>query len=163
MSTGTTSPAEILAKPTWSVRSLLSSPSNDAAKDDKITPKQLHHLLKLSALPLPKTPEEEYSMIATLQSQLHFVRAVQRVDTRGVKPLHAIRDETDQGTQEETITLDKMKGLLEEEVQVGYYKRPKRVKTKVESEAEDWDALATASRKRGRFFVVQGKKAGEAA
>jgi Asp-tRNA(Asn)/Glu-tRNA(Gln) amidotransferase C subunit len=102
-------------------------------------------------------------MISTLQSQLHFVRAVQRVDTKGVEPLHAIRDETDQGIQEETITLDKMKGLLDEEVQVGYYKRPKRVKTRVTSDAENWDALATASRRKARFFVVQGKKAGEAA
>lgn len=152
----TASPQDILAKPTESVRSLLSSTT-----DETITPTQLHHLLRLSALPLPKSKPDEDAMIATLQSQLRFVRAVQRVDTSGVEPLRAIRDETEQGVREGAITLDKLKGLLGEETRVGHYQRPRRVKKKVESEAEDWDALATASRRAGRFFVVQSKKKGQ--
>lgn len=97
-------------------------------------------------------------MISTLQSQLQFVRAVQRVDTTGVEPLRAIRDETEEGVKENTITLDSLKGILDAETRVGHYQRPRRVKQKVESEAENWDALSTASRKAGRFFVVQSKK-----
>jgi hypothetical protein len=97
-------------------------------------------------------------MTATLQSQLRFVRAVQRVDTRGVEPLRAIRDETDQATRERAITLESLRPLLDAETVVGHYKRPRRVKKKIESEAEDWDALGTASRKAGRFFVVQSGK-----
>ena len=100
-------------------------------------------------------------MISTLQSQLRFVRAVQRVDTSGVEPLRAIRDETEQGFREDAVTLDKLKGLLGEETRAGYYQRPRRVKKETESEAENWDALATASRRAGRFFVVQSKKDGQ--
>ncbi|KAL6855164.1 hypothetical protein ACO1O0_006302 [Amphichorda felina] len=156
--TTTTSPQDILAKPTWSVRSLLSSSSTT---DETITPTQLHHLLRLSALPLPKSKSDEDAMIATLKSQLRFVRAVQRVDTSGVEPLRAIRDETEQALREGTITLDKLRPLLDEETRVGHYQRPRRVKTKVKSEAENWDPLATASRRAGRFFVVQSKKKGQ--
>jgi hypothetical protein len=97
-------------------------------------------------------------MIATLQSQLRFVRAVQRVDTQGVEPLRAIRDETGRAIRESTITLESLRPLLDAETVVGHYKRPRRVKQKVESKAEDWDALSTASRKAGRFFVVQSGK-----
>lgn len=103
-------------------------------------------------------------MIKTLQSQLHFVQAVQRVDTKGVEPLTAIRDETEHGVGENTITLESLRPALEREKLVGHYQRPKRVKEKREAgdeakvEAERWDALATASRKAGRFFVVQSKK-----
>lgn len=144
---------DILSKPTWSVRSLLES-SPDTPKET-ISSKQLHHLLRLSALPPPKTKAEEDSMIETLQNQLQFVRAVQSVDTTGVEPLRAIRDETDQGVKEITVTLESLKPLLGEETLVGHYQRPRRVKKKVESEAENWDSLSMASRKSGRFFVVK--------
>lgn len=97
-------------------------------------------------------------MIETLQSQLRFVRAVQRVETTGVEPLRAIRDETEQGTRENTISLDTLKTLLDEEALVGHYKRSRRVRTKLDSEAENWDPLSTASKKAGRFFVVQSNK-----
>ncbi|KFH48814.1 hypothetical protein ACRE_004650 [Hapsidospora chrysogenum ATCC 11550] len=155
------SPKDILANPSWSVRSLVSPSTSAAPPDETITPSQLHHLLRLSALPLPKSATEEASMISTLQSQLRFVRAVQRVDTAGVEPLRAIRDETEQGFREDAVTLDKLKGLLDEETRAGYYQRPRRVKKETESEAENWDALATASRRAGRFFVVQSKKDGQ--
>ncbi|RTE83412.1 hypothetical protein BHE90_002082 [Fusarium euwallaceae] len=148
----------ILEKPTWSVRSLLpSSPSSAPA--ETITPTQLHHLLRLSALPLPPTPADEAAMINTLQNQLQFVRAVQRVDTSGVEPLRAIRDETDAAHGEATIGLADLDKALSSEVLVGHYQRARRVRNKVESEAEKWDALSTASRTAGRYFVVEsGKK-----
>lgn len=95
-------------------------------------------------------------MITTLQSQLRFVRAVQQVNTQGVEPLRAIRDETDEGLKEQTIGLEELKEALEKEVKVGYYQRARRVRDgkKVDEEAEKWDALGTASRRAGKFFVV---------
>ncbi len=97
-------------------------------------------------------------MIATLQSQLHFVKAVQRVDTTGLEPLQAIRDETEGGRRESAIGLDDLKEALAKETRVGHYKRPRRVKEKIESEAENWDALSTASKKAGKYFVVESAK-----
>ncbi|KAJ4254922.1 hypothetical protein NW762_009720 [Fusarium torreyae] len=158
ITTKSSTAASILEKPTWSVRSLLpSSPSSAPA--ETITPSQLHHLLRLSALPLPATPADENAMINTLQSQLQFVRAVQRVDTTGVEPLRAIRDETPAARQEVTIGLADLQAALGREVRVGHYQRSRRVREKIESEAEKWDALSTAGKTAGRYFVVKsGKK-----
>lgn len=157
----TTSPstaASILEKPTWSVRSLLPS-SQSSVPAEKITPKQLHHLLRLSALPLPTTPADETAMINTLESQLQFVRAVQSVDTTGVEPLRAIRDETPEARQEVTIGLEELQEALGKEVRIGHYQRARRVREKIESNAEKWDALGTAGKTAGRYFVVEsGKK-----
>lgn len=100
-------------------------------------------------------------MIKTLQSQLQFVRAVQRVDTTGVEPLQAIRDETIQGVKERTVSLDSLREVLDKETTVGHYRRPRRVKTNVSSDAEDWDPLSTASKKAGKYFVVEAKKVGQ--
>ncbi|KAJ6441975.1 orotidine 5'-phosphate decarboxylase [Purpureocillium lavendulum] len=142
--------AETLARgPTWSIRTLRGD-----QQTEPITSAQLRHLLRLAALPQPKSAAEEDAMIATLQSQLQFVRAVQRVDTTGVEPLRAIRDETDEGVREQTITLKDLQYALDKEQLVGHYKRPKRVREKVESDAEKWDPLATASTKAGKYFVV---------
>ncbi|GJN74339.1 hypothetical protein VFPFJ_06975 [Purpureocillium lilacinum] len=146
--------ADILSGgPSWSIRTLRGDQPTEP-----ITPAQLHHLLRLAALPLPKTPAEEDAMIATLQGQLRFVRAVQRVDTAGVEPLRAIRDETEEGVREQTIGLQDLKDALHKEQLVGHYRRPKRVKERVDSEAEKWDALATASKKAGKYFVVDSGK-----
>ncbi|KAL9134867.1 MAG: hypothetical protein Q9175_003937, partial [Cornicularia normoerica] len=79
------------------------------------TQKQLHHLLRLSALPLPTSLAEESRMISDLQSQLQFVKAIQEVDTEGVEPLVALRDETEEGEKEGTIGLEEMRGELEKE------------------------------------------------
>lgn len=160
--TTTTAAAAILSKPTWSVRSLLPSSSTTT---EPITPSQLHHLLRLAALPLPSTPAAEASMLATLQSQLQFVRAVQRVDTAVIEPLRAIRDESLAAREQAAVTLKDLEGVLAAEKLVGHYRRPKRVRDKVvvEPEAEAWDALGTASRTAGRYFVVRsGKKQVEA-
>lgn len=98
-------------------------------------------------------------MISTLQGQLQFVRAVQRVDTSGVEPLRAIRDETPAAVEEMAVGLGDLREALDREVLVGHYQRARRVRDKVESEAERWDALSAAGRTAGRYFVVQsGKK-----
>ncbi|KAJ4024065.1 hypothetical protein NW752_002633 [Fusarium irregulare] len=150
--------ASILEKPTWSVRSLLPS-SSSSAPTEKITPSQLHYLLRLSALPIPTSSADEEAMINTLQSQLQFVRAVQKVDTTGVEPLRAIRDETPEARQEVTIGLADLQEALGKEVRIGHYQRARRVRDKVDSDAEKWDALSTASKTAGRYFVVEsGKK-----
>lgn len=122
--------ASLLSKPTWSVRSLLppsdQPPTPAQQTTTKITPQTLHHLLRLSALPLPKTPDEETQMLATLSSQLHFVRAIQNVNTTGVAPLRVIRDETAQGLREQTIGLAELREALGAEDVVGHAKRPQR-------------------------------------
>lgn len=97
-------------------------------------------------------------MIATLQSQLQFVKAVQRVDTKGLEPLQAIRDETEEGRKQSAIGLEHLKDVLAKETRVGHYQRPRRVKEKMKSEAENWDALSTASKKAGKYFVVESAK-----
>ena len=51
-------------------------------------------------------------MICDLQSQLGFVRAIQEVDTEGVEPLVAVRDESAEGERERVIGLEEMRGEL---------------------------------------------------
>ncbi|KAI0200648.1 hypothetical protein F4808DRAFT_158467 [Astrocystis sublimbata] len=183
----------LLSKPSWSVRSLLppspspppppSSPSNpntDATTTTTttISPQTLHHLLRLSALPLPNTPEEEYQMLSTLSSQLHFVRAIQAVDTSDVIPLSAIRDETRAGEAEQAIGVEDLQAALDVEEYVGHARRPRRRRDLVvgvdaqgrgeqeqvpnakeketKNEVEDWDVLGGASETAaGRYFVVR--------
>src|SRR6266516_5495727 len=65
---------KLLSKPSWSVRSLL--PDSQTTSSPEVTPKQLHHLLRLSALPQPSSSEEETKMLQTLSSQLHFVMEI---------------------------------------------------------------------------------------
>lgn len=130
--------SKIFGTPTWSVRrSLLPSslsPSPSASPDNKeeptqtITSKTLHHLLRLSALPPPANAAEEASMLATLGTQLHFVRDIQSVDTTGVEPLSAIRDET-AASLALMISRRKRKlaAILAREIQFGYHQRRRRV------------------------------------
>ncbi|KKY16877.1 hypothetical protein UCRPC4_g05835 [Phaeomoniella chlamydospora] len=159
--------SDLLSKPTWSVRSLLpdQSSSTTHASNGEITPTQLRHLLRLSALPQPRTPEEELDMLKTLSSQIHFVKEVQAVSTDGVEPLRAIRDETAEGIKNATIGLDQMKEYLDQEEVVG---RNGRIRWKKAStlpkgqqkkkDIPDWDPLELAQEKRGRFFVVKREK-----
>jgi Asp-tRNA(Asn)/Glu-tRNA(Gln) amidotransferase C subunit len=163
-------PEDLLSKPTWSVASLLdsqspSAPQHTLSPDEEITPKKLHHLLRLSALPLPPTPEAEASLLASLRSHLRFVREIQAVDTTGVEPLRALRDETSRGREETTVRLADLKDALARETRFGHRQRPRRVKTtegredKVAAEAENWDPLKTAGRTAAdKYFVVQNKK-----
>lgn len=72
-------------------------------------------------------------MLKTLQSQLHFVRALQSVDTTGVLPLSAIREETPEALAELTIGLDTpaIKAALENEDVKGRMKRPRRRRAEI--------------------------------
>ena len=96
----------------------------------------------------------------TLAAQLHFVGKIQQVDTTGIKPLRAIRDETAAAELEQTITVESLKDALGKEKIVGkYYKRIQRDSAPVDAnDAEDWDVLGSAEKKAGKYFVVESKR-----
>jgi len=149
---------KLLAEPTWSLESLLPS-KGTPDPSQTITAIQLHHLLRLSALPPPKDADEEAEMLSTLSSQLHFVQEIQKVDTTGVLPLKSLRDETDAGQKAATIGLQEMREALDKEDLKGdYYKRIRRPREEQpkQNEAETWDVLGQAQKKVGRYFVVKG-------
>ncbi|KAF7954478.1 hypothetical protein EAE96_005599 [Botrytis aclada] len=159
---------ELLSKPTWSVRSLLPSPNEKPAEE--ISVKQLHHLCRLSALPLPKTPEEEKKLLDTLHLQLHFLRDIQKVNTEGIEPLRSIRDETLEAEALESIGLQtkEIQEALKKEEYKGRNKRPRRQPgTVINTQGvEEWDVTGTATEKvefgGGKYFIVRsGKEATE--
>ncbi|KFY22718.1 hypothetical protein V493_06380 [Pseudogymnoascus sp. VKM F-4281 (FW-2241)] len=149
--------AEFLSKPSWSVKSLLPSAS-DATSTPSTTPAQLSHLLRLAALPQPKDAAEEASMIAMLESQLHFVREIQKVDTTGVEPLQAIREETEEALAERTIGLETLEDALAQEEFKGKMKRPRRRESEPQEVDYKWEPLAAANRTAGEYFVVKNGK-----
>lgn len=103
-------------------------------------------------------------MLGTLRAQLHFVRDIQSVDTRGVEPLRSIRDETSAGVAESTVTLETLREALSRETAVGYRRRPRRVKDtqeRAQSEEERLVEAATVQRRDKRYFVVASGKGGE--
>ena len=147
----------MLAQPSWSVNALFTS---DIPSDTQthISQKQLHHLLRLSALPLPASEAEETRMIKDLESQLQFVRAIQVVDTEGVEPLVGIRDETADAEKDHEVTLQTLKADLAKETVSGVRGRiTKRGKVKRE-DVEDWDALACAPKTVGRYIALDNAK-----
>jgi Asp-tRNA(Asn)/Glu-tRNA(Gln) amidotransferase C subunit len=150
--------ASFLAKPTWSVQSLLPSQAT-TSQSPSITPEKLRHLLRLSALPQPADKAEETAMLKTLESQIHFVKEIQLVDTTDVEPLRSIRDESDEAVKESTIGLDDLKEAMAKERVVGRSKRIQRIQTEKipHPESEEWDgnALGSASKTIGKYFVVQ--------
>lgn len=150
---------KLLSKPVWSVSSLL-PPKDTPTQSPEISSKQLHHLLRLSALPPPKDADEEAKMLSTLSSQLHFVKEIQKVDTSGVEPLRSLRDETRQGEEEAELGMDAMQDVLaQEEVRGKHHRRIRRKRDQtIKNQADNWDALGTATRKVGRYFVVEGGK-----
>lgn len=100
-------------------------------------------------------------MMDTLAAQLHFVKEMQKVDTTGIEPLRAIRDETRTSQKEQEITMDTLKDALAQEEVVGkFYKRIRRkaATTKPELEPDGWNPLGQASRTSGKFFVVDSGK-----
>jgi len=99
-------------------------------------------------------------MIQTLESQLHFVQAIQSVDTTDVEPLRSIRDETEEAEKENAVTLESMKEELSKEEVVGHSRRIRGRKsaTSEADEACNWDPLALASKKIGRYIVVDTGK-----
>lgn len=161
------------AGPSWSVRSLLpppppastssssSSSTSTSTTPANITPDTLRHLLRLSALPAPANEAEQAAMLSTLETQLHFVRDIQTVDTQGVEPLRAVRDETTQGLEREEAALERAaKAALNKEVRFGYQKRPRRVP--LEHKITPTEAIveeATRARREHGFFVVDSGKA----
>ncbi|KAF2723988.1 hypothetical protein K431DRAFT_218424 [Polychaeton citri CBS 116435] len=152
----------LLEKPSWSVSALMQPPTA-LVNLAPITSKQLHHLLRLSALPPPISLGEEHKMLSTLESQLHFVREIQKVDTTGVQPLTSLRDETTAGEKEAEIGLDALaEAVRAEEVRGKFHPRIRRKKGTVaisESQSVDqWDVLSCTERKAGRYFVVEGGK-----
>lgn len=124
---------------------------------DDISATQLHHLLRLSALPPPTESEQESKMLATLRSQIAFVREMQTVDTTGVSPLRRISDETTATRQETEIGLDTLAIDLGAEEMHGLARRIQKQSTHRSEniEAEDWDSLGQASKRVGKFFVVK--------
>ncbi|KAJ6108374.1 DUF726 domain protein [Penicillium sp. IBT 18751x] len=147
----------ILAEPSWSVRSLLPDQSSEPSTPS-VTPKQLHHLLRLSALPQPASAEEEQHMLKTLESQIHFVKEMQSVDTAGVEPLRSIRDESPAAVKEMTIGLDKLKDAIAKERVTGRRRRVQRMQdernTHPDGSAWDGNALGSASKIKGPYFFV---------
>jgi Asp-tRNA(Asn)/Glu-tRNA(Gln) amidotransferase C subunit len=151
----------MLATPSWSVASLLSPRAKQADAAPPISPSQLRHLLRLSALSAPATAEEEESMMSTLVAQLHFVKEMQKVNTTGIKPLKAIRDETSQAEREQEVTLETLKDALAREEVVGkFYKRIRRKPDMASPNRlpEQCVPLQHAQRKAGKFFVVNSGK-----
>jgi len=150
---------KLLSTPTWSVASLLPS-EEDASASPEVSSKQLHHLLRLSALPPPKDQADESKMLKTLSSQLHFVKEIQKVDTTGVEPLRSLRDETAAGEKAAELDLAALSdALASEEIRGKFHKRIRRRRDVASSRTEDeWSVLGTASKKTGRFFVVEGGK-----
>lgn len=97
-------------------------------------------------------------MLATLSSQLHFVRQIQEIDTTGIEPLQSLRDETKEGESEAELGLDALKEALGKEEVRGKFHRRIRRRTDVGDQGEQWDVLGSATRKVGRYFVVEGGK-----
>lgn len=151
---------KVFAAPSWSARALLptttTSPSSDATT---ITPKTLHHLLRLSSLPPPTTPSEESALLDTLHTQLHFVRAIQAVDTTGVAPLTSIRNES----STVAVTLDDLKEALAGETNVGFRGRPRRMRESGREKVTEEllvEEKTRDRRERGYYVVESGKAKG---
>lgn len=101
-------------------------------------------------------------MLKTLESQIHFVKEIQRADATGVVPLQSIRDESPEAIKENTIGLDKLKEALSTERVFGRRKKIQRMRTerseRPDGNAWDGNALGYASKTKGRFFVVETSK-----
>jgi Asp-tRNA(Asn)/Glu-tRNA(Gln) amidotransferase C subunit len=153
----------LLSKPTWSLDTLLPSNTSSTSNTPTITSIQLHHLLRLSALPPPKDAASEQKMLDSLHSHLHFVTHIRSVDTTNISPLQSLRDETATGIKNQEIGLEDLEDAFsKEEVKGRYYKRIRRRQedAKEGESAQNWDVLGSARKKVGRFFVVEGGKEG---
>ena len=93
------------------------------------------------------------------------MRAVQAVDTSGVEPLRALRDETSEAEREveRDITTRCEEAMEKEEVLGKFYKRVRRKRDleAVDGErdvVQDWNPVENAERRVGKFFVVERKE-----
>ncbi|KAF2762314.1 hypothetical protein EJ05DRAFT_204917 [Pseudovirgaria hyperparasitica] len=147
---------KLLATPTWSVRAILPSTSAKATAP-AITSAQLHHLLRLSALPLPASDKDEQDMMQALESHIHFVKDIQRVETNVTVPLRALRDESEAAELRNTIDMGALKEALENEEVIG--KHHKRIRRRCSSTVVDtWNVTGYAERIAGKHFVVHSEK-----
>ena len=108
-------------------------------------------------------------MLETLHSQLQFVRALQSVDTKGVEPLAAIREETAEAREEGRIGVEVLKEVLGAEGVRGRMKRPRRRRVEVKEGGGkggkvtsdgglEWEPLGLApGEKKARYFTVRTK------
>lgn len=86
------------------------------------------------------------------------------MDTTGIEPLRAIRDESREAIEKETITLEDLKPYLDKEEKVGRngkVRRRKDVDDHGGESAHTWDPFgmsATRSKKQGQYFVVKRPK-----
>ncbi|KAI9893858.1 MAG: hypothetical protein M1814_005411 [Vezdaea aestivalis] len=127
-----------------------------------INPTKLRHLLRLSALLPPSSEVEEQRMLATLRTQLQFVRDLQGVDTEGVEPLVCLRDETEEGIRELTYTAENMREHIEahkKQGRRGWVKTAGAGEERKKDSDEEWDVLGQAPRRQGRFFLVEREEA----
>jgi hypothetical protein len=101
-------------------------------------------------------------MLATLTTQLHFVQQIQQADTADIKPLRSLLDESREGEAAAEIGLDDLREALDSEVVKGkYHKRIRRQHVipsegYIKDDGQRWNALDTAEKKVGRYFVVDG-------
>jgi hypothetical protein len=121
--------AALLEKPTWSVKSLL--PNADSQPTPTVTPKQLQHLLRLSALPQPKDEQEEAEMTEVIKEQSIMLADLQ-----------------------EYLDAEEVVGRN------GRVKRRPKEDPEAR-EAEDWDPFAISEgqgKNKGRYFFVRKEK-----
>ncbi|KAA8911545.1 hypothetical protein FN846DRAFT_904250 [Sphaerosporella brunnea] len=133
----------------WSISSLLPSESAEAREADeqtKITLTTLQHLYRLSALTPPAEADvgEQQKSLRSLQNHLHFVRAVQQVDTTGVAPLSRIEDEASPAQ----ISIE---DVFKESI-----KQKLRERERSPQGAIEWVPMTFPKRKVGDFYVVEG-------
>ncbi|KAI5290985.1 TIM23 complex component [Ascosphaera aggregata] len=138
----------------------------DAQNGNIVSREKLHHLLRLSALPLPSSAAEEQKMLRHLESQIQFVKEMQGVDTSdpSITPLRTVRDETPSALKENAIGLrGEIAETLSREDYVGRARRIKKSQAirNPLPDGKTWDgnALRYANKTAGRFFIVQGSRA----
>ncbi|KAI1494475.1 hypothetical protein F5X96DRAFT_562710 [Biscogniauxia mediterranea] len=201
-SSSSSSSSPIPSHPTWSVRKAFLSPPSPSPSPSSPTPSIIspsalyiyHQLSGLSPPPPPSTSTSTSTPTPTtttsssisddLTRQLSFVGAVRGVDTRGVEPLRAIRDETARGRREDqTLGVAQLAAALAAEEVVGHARRPRRARAVVavaaaavegegegedqggekgprrrqrrrRNEEEDWDVLGGAAETAGAGYFV---------
>lgn len=98
-------------------------------------------------------------MLKTLESQIHFVKEIQHVDTTGVEPLRIIRDESPAAVEEMTIGVEQLKDAMAKERVSGRRRKIQRVQGErndhPDGSAWDGNALSSASKTKGYYFVVE--------
>ncbi|KAL8673102.1 MAG: hypothetical protein Q9168_002485 [Polycauliona sp. 1 TL-2023] len=145
--------------PTLSLQDIFEATSADL--EPQITDEEIRHLLRLSALPMPKDSAEQQRMKKDLCSQLKFVKAIQQINIPdSIRPLQSIRDETEDGMKEQEITVESLADEFAKEEVVGIRGRIRRREglKAVEGKEEAWDPLALAPRTIGRYVAVNTAK-----